>query len=195
MHGLINRAIERFVRDTYGRDTWHHVMRLAGLEFTAFEAMLSYEEHTTLDVLAAAQDVLGRPVPDTLEDIGTYLVSHPKTEALRRLLRFGGSSFPEFLHSLDDLPARARLAVPDLELPQLELREHAAGIFSLTCRARHPGFGHVIVGLLRALADDYGALVLLEHKGGRAGHEIITIKLLSIAHASGRRFDLGARAS
>ncbi|WP_334312365.1 heme NO-binding domain-containing protein [Roseovarius sp. ZX-A-9] len=119
MHGLINRAIERFVRDTYGRDTWHHVMRLAGLEFTAFEAMLSYEEHTTLDVLAAAQDVLGRPVPDTLEDIGTYLVSHPKTEALRRLLRFGGSSFPEFLHSLDDLPARARLAVPDLELPQL----------------------------------------------------------------------------
>ncbi|WP_272011335.1 hypothetical protein [Roseovarius sp. ZX-A-9] len=78
---------------------------------------------------------------------------------------------------------------------QLELREHAAGIFSLTCRARHPGFGHVIVGLLRALADDYGALVLLEHRGGRAGHEIITIKLLSIAHASGRRFDLGARAS
>ncbi len=194
MHGLINRAIERFVRDTYGRDTWHHVMCLAGLEFSEFEAMLTYEDHVTLDVLAAAQDVLGRPVPDILEDIGTYLVSHPKAEPLRRLLRFGGSTFTEFLHSLDDLPAWTRLAVSDLELPQLELREHAADRFSLTCQARHAGFGHVIVGLLRALADDYGALVLLEHKGARKGREIIVIQLLSMAYASGRQFDLGARA-
>lgn len=34
MHGLINRAIERFIRDTYGRDTWARVTRLAGLDFT-----------------------------------------------------------------------------------------------------------------------------------------------------------------
>lgn len=32
MHGLINRAIERFARDTYGRDVWGTVMRRAGLD-------------------------------------------------------------------------------------------------------------------------------------------------------------------
>lgn len=194
MHGLINRAIERFVRDTYGRDTWHNVMRMADLDFTEFEAMLTYDEAVTLDVLRATELILSRPQPDILEDIGTYLVSHPKLEGLRRLLRFGGSTFTEFLHSLDDLPARARLAVSDLELPQLELREHTAESFTLTCRADHAGFGHVIVGLLRALADDYGALVLLEHKGAREGTEIIDISLLSMAHARGRQFELGARA-
>ncbi|UXX82822.1 heme NO-binding domain-containing protein [Roseovarius pelagicus] len=194
MHGLINRAIERFVRDTYGRDTWQQVMRRAALDYNEFEAMLTYDDHVTVDVLVAAQNVLDRPVADILEDIGTYLVSHPKVEALRRLLRFGGSTFTEFLHSLDDLPARARLAVSDLDLPQLELREHAADSFSLICQSRHAGFGHVIVGLLRALADDYGALVLLEHKGGGAGREIIEIQLLSMVYASGRQFDLGARA-
>ncbi|HEY9038753.1 MAG TPA: heme NO-binding domain-containing protein [Roseovarius sp.] len=191
MHGLINRAIERFVRDTYGRDVWGAVMRRAGLDYTEFESMLTYEEHVTHDVLGAVASVLERPLQDVLEDIGTYLVSHPNVEALRRLLRFGGPTFTEFLHSLDDLPARARLAVPDLILPDLELRDHGSGRFSANCRGGVPGFGHVIVGLLRALADDYGALAMLEHKGGRDGLEIIEIRLLEVEHASGRSFELG----
>lgn len=194
MHGLINRAIERFVRDTYGRDVWGTVMRRAGLDYTEFEAMLTYEEHVTHDVLAALAGVLDRPLQGILEDIGTYLVSHPNVEALRRLLRFGGPTFTEFLHSLDDLPARARLAVPDLALPELELRERGDGRFSALCRSRTPGFGHVMVGLLRALADDYGALALLEHRGRRHGLEVIEIRLLAVEYASGRRFDLGAGA-
>ncbi len=61
-----------------------------------------------------------------LEDLGTYLVSHPNVQGLRRLLRFGGAGFIDFLHSLDELHDRARLAVPDLDLPQLELRDHGS---------------------------------------------------------------------
>ena len=191
MHGLINRSIERFVRDTYGRDVWGAVMRRAGLEYIEFEAMLIYEDHVTHDVLGALSGVLDRTEQDILEDIGTYLVSHPNFEALRRLLRFGGPTFTEFLHSLDDLPARARLAVSDLILPEIELREHGGGRFSALCRGGEPGFGHVIVGLLRALADDYGALAVLEHKGRRDSLEIVEIRLLAVEHASGRSFDLG----
>ncbi len=193
MHGLINRAIERFVRDTYGRGVWGAVMRDAGFEFTEFEPMLNYEGDVTHRVLSALAANLNRTLPDILEDIGTYLVSHPKVEALRRLLRFGGPTFTEFLHSLDDLPARAKLAVPDLHLPDLELREHGAGVYSVRCRGDVPGFGHVIVGLLRALADDYGALALLEHKGMRNGCELIDVRLLAAEHTCGRAFDLAAR--
>lgn len=193
MHGLINRAIERFVRDTYGRDVWGAVMHDAELDFTRFEAMLDYDAEVTDRVLAALAHRLNRPLPDVLEDVGTYLVSHPKLEPLRRLLRFGGPTFTEFLHSLDDLPARAALAVSDLKLPELELREHAENFYAIDCRSGAPGFGHVIVGLLRALADDYGALVLLEHKGLRDGCEIIEVRLMAAEHATGRTFDLGAR--
>ena len=194
MHGLINRAIERFVRDTYGRETWGQVAQRAELEFSEFEAMLTYDEGVTETVLTALSEVLDKPVDEVLEDIGTYLVSHPKVEALRRLLRFGGVTFTEFLHSLDDLPERARLAVSDLDMPEIELREHGSFQYSLICRARHAGFGHVIVGLLRTMADDYGALALLDHKGARDGAEIIEIRLLTMTHATGRSFDLGARA-
>lgn len=195
MHGLINRALERFMRDSYGPDMWQAVIAPLDLGFDTFEAMLIYEDALTPQLLAGMSRVLARPRPNLLEDMGTYLVSHPNMQALRRLLRFGGVSFEEFLHSLDDLPGRARLAVPGLELPVIELREHTASSFSLSVRAapRQPdGFGHVLLGLLRAMADDYGALVYLEHRGAREQTEILSVALLDANFADGRDFSLGA---
>lgn len=197
MHGMINRAIERFVRDTYGRDSWRIVVRRLGLEFNEFEAMMTYPGELTGQVLEAVAETLNKEMPEVLEDIGTYLVSHPNVEAIRRLLRFGGVDFIDFLHSLDDLPARTRLAVNNLYLPELELREHRMGFFSLTvCSGASglPGFGHVVMGLLRSMADDYGALVMLDYKGVRDQSEILEIHLLDMAHAEGRSFQLGLRA-
>lgn len=197
MHGLINQAIERFARDTYGAALWEKLAQQLDLGFTEFEAMLRYEEDVTGQVLHALAAALDKSPDEVLEDIGTYLVSHPNSDALRRLLRFSGVDFVEFLHSLDDLPARARLAVPDLDVPLLELREHTTQDFSLTIHAPRTGsirFGRVVMGLLRAMADDYGALVLLDYKGGREGVEIIEIKLLETAFAAGRAFQLGVQA-
>ena len=194
MHGLINRAVQCFMRDSYGRDRWVEVTQLADLGFTDFEAMLYYDDALTWTVLDAAARSLAAPRETVLEDIGTYLVSHPNVEALRRLLRFGGVSFVEFLHSLDELPDRARLAVDDLELPRMELREFGHGAFSLTCNSGREGFGYVMMGILRTLADDYGALVFLEHQGTNNGCEVIEITLIETAFAKGRSFELGARA-
>ncbi|MDQ2095020.1 heme NO-binding domain-containing protein [Rhodalgimonas zhirmunskyi] len=201
MHGLVNRAIQRFVTDTYGAALWRRVAHEAQLGFVDFESMLIYDDVLTPRVLDAVEAELGKPRAEILEDIGTYLVSHPNAEAVRRLLRFGGEDFVDFLHSLDDLPDRARLAVSDLDLPQLELREHAADRFSLTVCARKDGFGPVMIGMLRSLADDYGALVLLERRAGgeRAagcvnseGLDVIDITLIEAGYAEGRSFDLGA---
>lgn len=194
MHGLINRALQTFVCQTYGVARWQRVTEAAGLGFSDFEAMLMYEEDQTLRVLGALCADLGRPQAEVLEDLGTYLVSDPNVEALRRLLRFGGVTYVEFLHSLDDLPDRARLAVADLHLPRLELREQIAGQFFLSCGPGLPGFGWVMMGVLRTMADDYGALVLLDHQGRQDQDEVISITLIETAFARGRSFDLGARA-
>lgn len=194
MHGLINRAIQCFVRDSYGQPRWIEVTRAAGVETTDFEAMLHYDDSVTELLINASAEVIGAPRETVLEDIGTYLVTHPNVEALRRLLRFGGVDFVEFLHSLDELPERARLAVDDLTLPSLELRQHSGESFSLTCRHEQLGFGHVMIGLLRTMADDYGALVFMEHRGAQKDAEVIDITLVETAFARGRKFDLGARA-
>jgi hypothetical protein len=193
MHGLINRSIQVFLRETYGPDLWLAVAAGAELGFDSFEAMLHYDDRLTARVIEAAAEHLKRPREVVLEDLGTWLVSQRGRDGLRRLLRFGGVGFVDFLHSLDELEGRSRLALPELDLPKLELRAISADRFTLTCDASLPGVGHVIVGLLRAMADDYGALVLLDHEGAGPEGEVVTIHLLESQFAAGRRFDLAAR--
>ena len=198
MHGLINRSLQCFLCDTYGPAVWGQVTRDAALGFDSFEALLIYDAALTDAVISAAVQVLRRPRETILEDLGTYLVSHPNTESLRRLLRFGGGNFVDFLHSLDDLPDRGHLALPDLDLPKLRLLAQGDGVFQLHTAGMITGVGHVIVGLLRAMADDYGALVLLDHAGpapidGAGWHrdaEVISIQLLDQSYSAGRHFDL-----
>jgi hypothetical protein len=190
MHGLINRSIQCFLRDTHGAAVWSRLVQEAGLAFDSFEPMLTYDPVLTDAVIDAAARVLDRPRDCLMEDLGTYLVSHPNVEALRRLLRFGGVNFTDFLHSLEDLPGRGRLALPDLDLPSLHLLDHGGDIFTLSCHSPIRGVGHVMIGLLRAMADDYGALVFLNHESTTPEAEVISIHVIEAAFATGRRFDL-----
>lgn len=194
MHGLIFSSIQSFVTNTYGAEKWSAATRKANLGTIEFEAMLSYDARLAAVLIDAVANVLARSCEEVMEDIGTYLVSHPSMEGLRRLLRFGGVNFVEFLHSLDDLPGRARLAVPELDLPPIELHEVGPGQFKLICSTEIAYFGHVMMGLLGAMADDYGALALLSHDGTAAQDEMISIILIETAFSEGRDFHLGARA-
>lgn len=191
MHGMINRALQCFLRDSYGAQVWSEVAVEADLGFDNFEAMLGYPDASTMSVLSASARHFKKPVEHLLEDLGTYLVSHPNVEAIRRLLRFGGDDFTEFLFSLNELEGRARMALPDLEMPTISVHPDGEGVFVLNCKHKMPGFGYALLGVLRAMADDYGALVLLEHEGWKDnGEEVIRVHLLEAAFAEGRSFDL-----
>ncbi len=191
-HGLINRAIQSFLRDTYGAAVWRQVVQEAGLGFDSFEPMLVYSRAQTASVIDAAGRILDRPTDTLLEDLGTALVSGPSAGSVRRLMRFGGVTFVDFLCSLEELRGRGRMAVPELDLPELELDEAGPQVYRLTCRSAMPGAAHVLMGLLRAMADDYGALVVLEYAGLREDGETILIHLLDANYAIARQFDLAA---
>lgn len=105
-------------------------------------------------------------------------------------MRFGGDTYPELLHSLDDLPGRSRLAVTGLDLPQIQVLEPVGQQFVIRCSGKPIGFGHVLVGLLRAMADDYGTLAVLEHRGIRDGTEVIDVTVVETAFAEDRGFSL-----
>lgn len=199
MHGLINRAIEVYIRDTHGDAVWDDIMEQADLGFTQFETMLHYKNSQTETVLEVAANKLDRSRADLLTDIGTFLVSPGKAERIRRLLRFGGEGFLEFLHSLDDLADRARMAVPDLDLPRMKLADHSDSEFTLECEGAIPGVGYVMVGLLQAMADDYGTLAFIDFDDTDLGQKVgakekVSITVLEQAFATGREFSLGASA-
>lgn len=190
MHGLVNRSIQLFLQETYGQTAWESIAHRADAPVDGFEAMLIYDDALTDRLLKTASQYLDKPATILMEDLGTFLVAHPKMERLRRLLRFGGADFLDFLHSLDDLPGRARLAVPDLEMPELELRQYDQGLYCLTSRGLLRDSGHLMLGVLSAMADDYGSLVLLGHDGGDGAADMIRIELLDTAHSEGRSFSL-----
>lgn len=189
MHGLINRSFESFLRHRYGAGLWALVALELNAGIETFEPMLRYDDALTQRMISIAVQRLDRPRPLLLEDFGAYLVDNPASGRVRRLLRFGGVDYEDFLFSLEDLRGRARLAVPDLDLPELKLYDRGCGHFSLDVRSAHMGFGHVFLGLLRALADDYGTPVLLGYDGRGAGAEHLSVRLLAADLSTGRGAD------
>lgn len=187
MHGLVNRSIQRFLRDTYGARLWQAVAEASAVPDAGFEALLHYDDALTRAMLEAASHRLGKPVEALLEDLGAFLVT---LEPLRRLLRFGGVDYADFLMSLEELPARAHMALPELEMPQIALGTATDGRLMLAVQGRVPGWGLVLAGLLRSMADDYGALALIELVARGACRDQIAVDLLDSSFASGRRFEL-----
>lgn len=186
MDALLLRSLQGYVSDTFGHPVWQAICRRAALTVETFEPMLRYDPGTADRVAHHAADVLGRPVETIWEDMGTYLVTTPDHEGVRRLLRFGGVNFVDFLHSLEEMPGRASLAMPDLVVPEISLTEIRPDLFALYCQSPIRGVPRVLVGMLTAMADDYGTLCVIEAGGeGR-----VLVHVLDSLHAAGRAFDL-----
>lgn len=193
MYGLLNRAIECFVRDTYGDAAWYCVASACGLCDRTPEPLLPSPRDLSAALVAAASRHLGKPEAELLEDLGTYLVRHPRYETFRRLLRFSGRSFGDFLLSLDELADRIRMVLPDADLFSLSVQAYPGRRFEANCASTFPGFPRLICGALRAMADDYGVLATLElSPAGTPGHARIVLKVHAPDFAEGREFRLSA---
>lgn len=158
MHGLVNRCIELFMRGTYGPGLWEKVTREVGVDPEGFLTWSAGPDKVTYSIVIASARLLDKSVGEFLEDIGAWLT---RQEDIRRLLRFSGSTFEEFVESLRELPGRIRLVIPDFQLPALAVTSPTAGRYHIAASAHQPGLLRVVAGMLRGMADDYGALAII----------------------------------
>lgn len=185
MHGLINHSIEYFVRDSYGIAAWQDVAARACCNPGGFAPFRDYPDRLTLQLIVASASVLGKPVDELLEDAGAWLARQP---VLRRLLRFSGSSYSDFVLSLEELPDRMHLVLPTLEMPRITVSGKGSGRFRVVVTCSPSEWRSVIAGMLRAMSDDYGALALIIDDG--AG---ITVDVSEEAFADAQDFQLAAQ--
>ena len=164
VHGLVNRGLQSFVVNIYGTDTWEEVCLDAQLPFQNFETMLPYDDLLSEQVLDSISKIVSRHRTEILEDFGTFLVSEHCSPAVRRLLRLGGQNFSEFLLSLEDVYDRVSIAVSDLDMPLMKVEMKSACEYVVQYEFNKCGYGTVFLGLLRAMADDYGCLVTIDHQ-------------------------------
>ena len=183
MHGMVNRGLQSYVRTIFSFELWEDVCTQAGLSFFNFETMLTYDDEVTDRIIDAIAQQLSRSREEILEDFGTFVVAEKDHSAVRRLLRFGGEDYVEFLFSLEDVHDLASVVLPELDVPRFELTAHDETSYTLDYRFEKVGFGAVFLGLLRAMADDYGALVLIDHhpqSGQNADRDRFDIQVLHL---------------
>ncbi|SDZ14490.1 Haem-NO-binding [Jannaschia faecimaris] len=194
MHGLICKSLEAFVRDQHGEDTWHRIVQASDLPYPRFEALRSYDDDLMTRVFDMASRELGRSFAAPLEDIGHWICTHPPLEAVRRLIRFSGTCFVDLIYALDEVHDRARIALPGLGLPKFTVTELAPNDFFIISVWHLRGGGAFLTGVLRAMADDYGALALIDagdrRKVDGKWHETLTVRIFDQAHHKPREFML-----
>jgi hypothetical protein len=169
MHGMINRGLQSFVHDYYGAGKWEETCVVADLPFYSFESLVHYQDDVTKRLLETLCVVLERNKDEILEDFGTYIVTEERLSGIRRLLRFGGDSYVDFLMSLEDFSARLKVVLPFLEVPRLTVEPRPENVHCVHYEYAVPGYGPVLLGLLRAMADDYGVLVTIDHHSRSKG--------------------------
>lgn len=190
MLGVVNKAIEQFVRTTYGDRVWQKTTQLAQVADSDIEPMLMYSDELTYQLVDGLIISTGKQRQDILDDLGTFLVTPPHGRMVRRLLRFGGATFEEFLGSMADLNDRVALALPDLDLPSISIDVRATDRVVITVENRIQGFANVLQGLLRAMADDYGTLVFIDLGQIIDGAVELEVILIEQNFAQGAEFNL-----
>lgn len=189
MHRLVIRAVEEFLRDTYGEALWRDVATAEGARPIAppepgggqpgSPGRIAHGEA----LITSAAIILEKPAEELFEDLGAWLA---RREAIRRLLRFSGRDFGDFVLSLEELPGRTRYVIPDLDMPRIEVARDGDGTIRLILAGAAQGWTAILGGLLRAMADDYGALGLIVVEGCE-----IDVHISDHAFAEGREFRLG----
>ena len=199
MDGLIAKSVLHFLEAAHGVQCREAIASEVDTSASDLQSIGQHDTARALEFVACAARNLNRETSEIWEDIGTHLVTHPDLETVRRLLRFGGADFKEFLWSLDDLYDRAQLAVRGMDLPNLRLEPMDATLYSLrvswpvVATSDQEVAGPLVLGALRAMADDYGALVFLELVSNQSADEAarIEVNLLEAGFAPARDFHLG----
>lgn len=184
MHRLVNRSIEVFLRDTYGDSLWNQVADVSGMDKGETPAGRPYTETRTCALVRAGASVLDKPAAELLEDLGAWLA---RVEPIRRLLRFSGRDFREFLLNLGELPDHAHMVIPDLYMPQIEVASQGADGVLLHLPGDAEQWTSTFAGVIRAMADDYGALGLIEVEGCA-----VRVRILDGSFTEGRDFHLAS---
>lgn len=167
MYGVLNAALQHYVCRAHGISLWEEVARASGVPHLRFEPMLDYDPSLTSEVLKELGHHLALSQEDVLEDIGVFLVTHPSTQWLHRLLRFSADNYADFLRVLPDIPNRIAIAAFDIGLPSMTLTSHEGTGFTLTLAPHSLSdvWRSILIGLLRAMADSYDTLCAVDPLG------------------------------
>lgn len=164
MLGLINRGLRAFVIKFHGRSHWQELVATQPEVPSDFEVLMDYPLSMTELLISEISELRGTSQRDVMEDLGTFALTSFWDARLRDLLLSCGRDFDQFMQNLTDLLIGFSRVEQSCDIERIEVIEKIESHYEVRFRGSTGMASYLVLGLFRALADQYGALVTCSHR-------------------------------
>jgi hypothetical protein len=164
---MIHRSARDMVCEQFGTAAWERIMDAAGLDESVLIGARSYPDDITFKLIAAAADISGQSLEDTLLAFGRYWVRSADQGPYAGTLSMLGTSLLGALKNLDSMHAGILMALPEARLPQFRVISENASEIRVAYYSHRQGLEAFVRGLLEGLLERYATAGVVT----LAGHE------------------------
>lgn len=159
MYGLVNQGVRDMVLAAGGDALWEQVRSKAGIDQTQFATMQPYDDSITMGLVAAASELLETPAEELLRAFGQHWIGFTDKTGYGPLMSVSGDNIREFLSNLDQMHARIKISMPDLDPPGFTCETLDDGKIEVSYFSSRNGLAPMVVGLIEGLAGKFNESV------------------------------------
>ena len=178
MYGIVNKAIQDLVTETFGEDKWEAVKEKSAVDVDFFLSNEPYDDSITYELVGAASEVLGIPAGDVLQAFGEWWVLKTGKEKYGGLMEAGGNNLKEFLVNLPLFHNRIMLMYPKLTPPEFKVSDIEENSIHVHYHSEREGLQEFVRGLMSGLGKMYEVetnVELLQSRSDGSTHEIFKV--------------------
>ena len=178
MYGIVNKAIEDLVTDSFGTDKWESVKQHSGVDTDFLLSNEPYNDEITFKLAVSVSHVMNIPIEEVLITFGEYWILKTGKEKYGGLMDAGGSSLKEFLINLPLFHNRVILIYPKLTPPEFTISDIETNSLQVHYFSKREGLQEFVRGLLQGLSKLYHTetkIELLQSRNAGSNHEIFKV--------------------
>lgn len=178
MYGIVNKAIQDLIIDTFGEDKWGAIKEKSSVDIEFFLSNEPYDDDVTYKLAGAASEVLGISVGDVLYAFGEWWILKTGKEKYGGLMESGGNNLKEFLVNLPLFHNRIMLMYPKLTPPEFKVSDVEENSIHVHYHSKREGLQEFVRGLMSGLGKMYEVTTnveLLQSRNDGSTHEIFKV--------------------
>lgn len=173
MYGLVNQAIKQMVLSELGEPVWCAICSGVGIQYEDFDALRSYPDSLTHDLISAVSEKTNIPADTLLRRFGHYWLFHTAKYGYGEVLDLFGHDLRTCLKNLNRMHEHMGAIMPQLQPPRFTVTEDSPTKITLHYYSTRQGLAPMVYGLLEALSKKFDQPVRIEHipLGTRSNHD------------------------
>jgi len=156
LYGIINSSFRKYVKETYGDNTWAEVLDVSDVNPDVFVEMRPHSDEDTLAILGAAVEVTGDLLNEHLESFGRFWIRRIATHDFRGLIDTHGSSFSQLITNLNSMHKKISSTFLNYQPPKFRMKHIEGQNYQVLYESHRLGLTPFVVGILRELSDFFG---------------------------------------